>query len=64
MVKQSEENLRVMTAKFDNGMAKRSELLQSRIALLRANFAVENKLIDVEIARADLARAAALETVR
>jgi outer membrane protein len=64
MVKQSEENLRVMTAKFDNGMAKRSELLQSRIALLRANFAVENKLIDVEIAQADLARAAALEAVR
>jgi outer membrane protein TolC len=64
MVKQSEENLRVMKAKFDNGMAKRSELLQSQIALLRANFNVEIKLVDVEIAQADLARAAALETVR
>ena len=64
MVKQSEENLRVTTAKFTNGIAKRSELLQSQIALLRANFAVENKLIDVEIARSDLSRAAALEAVQ
>ena len=63
MVKQSEENLRVTQAKYDNGVAKRSELLQSQIALLRANFAVENKRIDIEIAQADLARAAALESL-
>ena len=61
MVTQAEENLRVAQAKYDNGIAKRSELLQSQIAVLRANFAVENKLVDLEIAQADLARAAALE---
>jgi len=63
MVTQSEENLRVTQAKYDNGVAKRSELLQSEIALLRANFSVENKLIDIEIAQADLLRAGALESL-
>jgi hypothetical protein len=38
--------------------------LQARIAVLRARFAVENKSIDMEIARADLARAAAKDKVR
>ena len=59
MVAQAEENLRVTQARFDNGIAKRSDLLQAQIALLRANFAVENKGIDLEIAEADLDRALA-----
>jgi outer membrane protein TolC len=62
-VAQSEENLRVTTAKYDNGMVKKSDLLQAQIALLRSNFAVQNKMIDVEIAQADLIRATALEPV-
>jgi len=61
MVAQAVENLRVTQAKFDNGVAKRSDLLQARIGLLRAQFAVENKTIDVEIAQADLSRALALD---
>ena len=64
MVAQAKENLRVAQARFDIGLAKRSELVQSQIGLLRADFAVENKMIDVEIAQDDLARAAALEPVR
>jgi len=64
MVAQAEENYRVTKARYDNGLAKRSELLQSQIGVLRANFAVENKLIDIEIAQDDLARAAALEPVK
>lgn len=63
LVAQSEENLRVTTAKYDNGMVKKSDLLQAQIALLRSNFAVQNKMIDVEIAQADLIRATALEPV-
>jgi outer membrane protein TolC len=61
MVGQAEEARRVAEAKFENGLAKRSEVLQSEMALLRANVAVENKLIDVEIAQADILRAGALE---
>jgi len=63
MVAQSEENLRVTQAKFDNGIAKRSDLLQAQIAVLRANFAVENKSIDLEIAEADLDRALARQSL-
>jgi len=61
MVGQTEEARRVAEAKFENGLAKRSEVLQSEMTLLRANVAVENKLIDVEIAQADILRAGALE---
>jgi outer membrane protein TolC len=64
MVAQARENLRVTQARYDNGLAKRSELVQSQIGVLRANFAVENKLIDVDIAQDDLARAVALEPVK
>jgi len=63
MVAQAEENLRVTQAKFDNGIAKRSDLLQAQIAVLRANFAVENKSIDLEIAEADLDRALARQSL-
>ena len=61
MVGQAEETRRVAEAKFENGLAKRSEVLQSEMALLRSNIAVENRLIDVEIAEADLLRAGAME---
>ncbi len=63
MVAQAQENLRVTQAKFDNGVAKRSDLLEAQIALVRANFAVENKGIDLEIAEADLDRALARQTL-
>ena len=61
MVGQAEEARRAAEAKFENGLARRSEVLQAEMALLRANFAVESKLIDVEIAQADLVRAGALD---
>ncbi|HET7839653.1 MAG TPA: TolC family protein, partial [Rectinemataceae bacterium] len=63
LVGQAEESLRVTRQKYDNGLAKNSDVLQAEIAVLRAGFAVESKAIDVEIARADLARAAALGTL-
>lgn len=61
MVGQAEEASRVADIKFQNGMAKRSDLLQAEMSLLRARLAVQSKGIDAEIARADLIRAAALE---
>ncbi len=63
MVAQAQENVRVTQAKFDNGVAKRSDLLQAQISLLRSNFAVENKSIDLEIAEADLDRALARQNL-
>jgi len=63
MVAQAQENVRVTQAKFDNGVAKRSDLLQAQISLLRANFAVENKSVDLEIAEADLDRALARQNL-
>jgi outer membrane protein len=61
MVAQAEEAARVADLKYQNGMAKRSDLLQAQMALLRARLAVENKSLDVEIAQADLLRAGALD---
>lgn len=61
MVGQAEEARRAAEAKYENGLARRSEVLQAEMTLLRANLAVESKLIDVEIAQADLVRAGALE---
>ncbi len=63
LVGQAEESLRVTRQKYDNGLAKNSDVLQAEIATLRAGLAVESKAIDLEIARADLARAAAMETL-
>lgn len=57
LVAQAQENLRVTQARFDNGLAKHSDLLQAQIGLLRVDFAVENKTIDLEEAQADLDRA-------
>jgi len=63
MVAEAEENLRVTQAKFDNGLAKHSDLLQTQIAVLRANFGVENDAINLEIAEADLDRALARQNL-
>lgn len=61
MVGPAEEARRAAEAKYRNGMAKRSELLQAEMALLRAGLAVTSRAVDEEIARADLLRAAALD---
>ena len=57
MVPQAEENLRVTQQKYDHGLAKRSDVLQSELALLRSQFAVTNREVGLQIAAADLARA-------
>ena len=57
MVAQAEEGERVADQKYGVGMAKHSDVLQAELALIRAHLAVESKLIDVEIAQADFARA-------
>jgi outer membrane protein TolC len=61
MVAQADESLRAARSRFDNGLARRSELLQAETARLRAGLAVDYKAVDLEIAQADLLRAAALE---
>ncbi|HUZ18736.1 MAG TPA: TolC family protein, partial [Spirochaetia bacterium] len=60
MVSQADEYLRVTQQKFDNGLAKHSDVLQAELAQLRAHFAVTNKQVDLQIASADLARALGL----
>jgi outer membrane protein len=61
LVAQAEEGARVAQRKFDLGMAKRSELLQAQVALVRARLMVTSKTLDVEIALADLSRALGLD---
>jgi outer membrane protein len=61
MVPQAEENLRVVKLRYAAGSANNLEVLGAELALLRADFAVTNRQIDVQIAAADLARAAAME---
>jgi outer membrane protein TolC len=61
MVAQAEEGARVAEQKYEVGMAKHSEVFQSQLALVRAQLAVKGKLIDVEIAQADLSRALGLK---
>ncbi len=64
MVGQAEENLRVTKARVASGSANNLDLLSAQLALLRANFAVTNKQIDLKIASADLARALALDELK
>ena len=59
MVNQAQENLRVMQGKVAAGSAKSFDLSSTQFDLLRTNFAVTNKRIDLIIAQADLARATA-----
>ena len=59
-----EENLRVVQGRVAAGTAKDIDLSSSKFDLLRMNFAVTNKRIDVLIAQADLARATASEDLK
>jgi outer membrane protein TolC len=61
MVQQAEETARVVRLRYGAGSANNLDVLGAELALLRANFAVTNRQIDVQIASADLARAAALD---
>lgn len=60
LVPQAEESLRVAQQKYDNGVAKSSDVLQAEVALLRAQFAVTNREVALQVAAADLARAVGL----
>ena len=61
MVVQAQENARVARQRYEAGTLNEVGKLGEELALLRAQFAVINKQIDVQIASADLLRATALE---
>jgi outer membrane protein len=61
MVAQAEENARVARQRYEAGTLNEVGKLGEDLALLRAQFAVINRQIDVQIASADLLRATALE---
>jgi outer membrane protein len=63
-VDQAAENLRVAQQKLSAGTANDLDVLTAQFNLLKADFAVTNREIDVQIASADLARAVALDQVR
>jgi outer membrane protein len=63
MVAQAEENARVAKQRYDAGTLNELGKLGEDLALLRAQFAVSNKQIDVQIAAADLLRATAMESL-
>lgn len=63
MLAQAKENERVMQQRSNAGTASASDLLTASIARLRSEFTIVNKQIDVQIAAADLCRAAALAGV-
>jgi outer membrane protein len=60
MIDQAKENERVTEQRVAVGSASNLDLLTARLARLRVEFAITNKLIDEQIAAADLERAAAL----
>ena len=60
MIDQAKENERVTEQKVAAGTASDLDLLTARLARLKVEFAITNKLIDEQIAAADLERAAAL----
>jgi outer membrane protein TolC len=60
MVIQAEENARVARQRYEAGTLNEVGKLGEELTLLRAQFAVTNKQIDVQIAAADLLRATAL----
>jgi len=64
MVAQAQENLRVMEERVAAGTAKDIDLNTAKFDLLRIDFSVTNKRIDVLIAQADLARATASEELK
>lgn len=61
MVAQAQENARVARKRYEAGTVNEVNRLSEELALLRAQFAVVNKQIDVQIAAADLLRASAME---
>jgi outer membrane protein len=60
MIDQARENERVAEQKYEAGSASDLDLQTARIARLKIEFQIANKLIDEQIAAADLERAAAL----
>ncbi len=64
MVAQAEENARVAQKRYEAGTLNQVSRLSEELGLLRAQFAVVNKQIDVQIAVADLLRATAMEDLR
>lgn len=60
MIDQAKENERVTEQKLAAGTASDLDLLTARLARLKVEFSITNKLIDEQIAAADLERAAAL----
>lgn len=63
MLDQAKENERVVQQRSKAGTASSSDLLAASIARLRSEFSIVNKQIDLQIAAADLCRAAALADV-
>ncbi len=56
-VKQAEENYRVTDAKFKEGLALNTDLLDAEVALLQAKTNYTQSLVDFEVAEAGLSRA-------
>ena len=63
MIEPAMENERVARQRVQAGSANENDLLAAEIARLRSEFAVSNKQIDLQIAAADLCRAAALADI-
>ena len=63
MLAQAKENERVTEQRLQAGTASDADLRTTRLALLRSEFAIANREIDLQIAAADLCRAAALTDV-
>ena len=61
MVKQAEENLRVQQDKQHNGVARQADVLSAELSLVQSQYAVTGREIDLQIAAADFARAAAVD---
>lgn len=56
-VKQAEENLRIISEKFKNGMALSSDVVDADVALLQAKTNYTNSKVDFELAKAKLIKA-------
>jgi len=64
MLDQARENERVTAQKVRSGVASDLDLLEASLARLRSEFAIRNRRIDLQIAAADLCRAAGLSMVQ
>jgi outer membrane protein TolC len=61
MVAQAEENLRATKQKYDSGLVNEYDVLGANVALLQSRYGVTSRLIDEQIAFADLSRALAVD---